>query len=195
MRFVDKTDLKYRIVAAVLDRVLLAWEFDLAVFSPLLTATVAAYAMLDQGFNLGDLKGNDWPHISIGMMAKLKEEEFPTLSTMAKESVPTYTMHKLVSIPGQRGLNYLAVALDHPAQQERLERAIRKRFGDRFGKFSDSGKAPLVPHASIVAFKAADQVKVAILIPTLQKQFVGKMVKPGFIQYWHQFHLVHQDPV
>lgn len=215
--FMKKVCESYQLVTALkeFERVMLAWEFDPAlfqkVFQPALSAfrkadipydllqsrpNQSAWRMQEQGFNLAPhAQGNDWSHVTIGMFSKLKAEEWPSIYEMAKQKVPTYQVMRAKIMSGATtGLSYLVIALDYPRPDKELKEFFMSRYDD-FSTYDLRMKTAVQPHVSILGFSKKDETRVAALIPQIQEHVIGAKMRPSYLQLWENFAVVKHAKV
>lgn len=210
--FLAKVCSQYQVVAepVTLRKALLAWEFDPDIFVSILHKTLGLFReagvkydllharppgspqkMVDQGFNLSpNAKGNDWPHISIGMFDRLKPEELGGLLSVARSYKPTFKLLRFGTLEAATsGLSYLVLDLWANIDQTRFEKSLKARHRDNFMTYSDKG-FPYRPHVSILGFSQKDMTKVLLITQKLNNLFEGKTIKPEALQLWQNFHVV-----
>jgi len=205
MDFLKKVRNKFDIIAS--GDVLIAWEFDPDAFHHALRPALAAfkreripydlahdradgspYRMREQGFNLGKVKGNDWSHVSVGMLKNYEEkDDLETITALAKANVPTWKVKSYGILPTTVGLSYLVLDLDYPKEAGEFETGMRKYGGERFSTPTDKGFKHR-PHASLLGFEASHNETVNSLMKSLP--ISSRSIETKAIQIWKGFHVI-----
>lgn len=124
---------------------------------------------------------SDWPHISLGLVKGVSEEEKQKI----KLGLPAFDAQVKIAglklLPGREDVDYVAMELDFPDHQE-----IYQFLVDIAGEKVQKKMEGYIPHMSILTVPKDEAEETKALLPAMEKVIrkYGVGFKPDQIQIW-----------